>query len=628
MTTPAADDHGLLRVADPRYPALIALLTRPATIALAITAIYSIRFLNCLPFSGYTRLFNYETITTLTSYLLYVQEPFSFPLGAIQRLTFPFEDANVGNVGALPLFAISFKAAGAIIPYFRNFDYFVLIELLFIFLTAYFSQLILIQLDVRSLAWRALAGLLTATSLLILIRSAWLQAFCVVSFPLFTGWMYGMLLTLRREQWRPGQDLLILLLFPAAALTDNYTLWGLLLGTAILTIREAFEAFFSELPAARNRFTRLCFYCTGGAAASLAALYLIGMYPLPPVSNIFTSYDFGMGGRYHVADLLAPFIPVANQVSGFVEPSLPGRLGFPITTDLLGPGQYEGVGYVGTPVLLVWIVIGIAAVVSYVTRLRARALPRPMVVALYSPWKKIFIAAFCVFVFSLGYELHILGRPFPNFAGMPAAWIADRVPSLYNFRAPGRLAALLSLFLILEAVRRLSVWQQQSITVQGNGSQPRILWGAAIGLIALVHLAEVAPLLRPLKAQPLHPLGGIYTQQEIGTLKRLARGREAVLIAPSVLAVDATWTTVAFSTAYHMGIKSNLFYVARAVQSHADLLAVDLGRILAGDWDSMIKDYGNVLFAIPATDAARLRDRMSDRYNETVIGPISVWTKR
>jgi hypothetical protein len=627
MTIPAANNHGLLRVVDPRHPALIALLTRPATIALAITVIYSVRFLNCLPFSGYTRLFNYETITTLTSYLLYVQEPFSFPLGAIKRLTFPFEDANVGNVGALPLFAVSFKAAGAVIPYFKTFDFFVLVELLFSFLTAYFSQLILIELDVRSLAWRALAGVLTATSLLILIRSAWLQAFCVVSFPLFTAWMYGMLLTLRREQWQPAQDLLILLLFPAAALTDNYTLWGLLLGTTILTIREAFEAFLSELPAARNRLARLCFYCVGGPATSLGALYLIGMYPLPPVSSFFTSYDFGMGGRYHVADLLAPFIPVANQVSGFVEPSLLGRLGFPITTDILGPGQYEGVGYVGTPVMLVWIVIGVVAAVSYVTRPRARPMPHPMTITLYSPWKKIFIAAFCVFLFSLGYELHILGRPFPNFAGMPAAWIADRVPSLYNFRAPGRLAALLSLFLILEAVRRVSVWQQSTIT-KANGSQPRRLWGAAIGLIALVHLVEVAPLLRPLKAQPLHPLGGIYSEQEIDTLKRLARDHDAVLIAPSVRAVDATWTTAAFSAAYHMGIKSNLFYVARTVQSHADLLETDLGRILAGDWDALTRDYGNVLFAIPATDAARLRDRMSNRYNETVIGSMSVWTKR
>jgi hypothetical protein len=625
MTIQAAENQGMLHAADPRYPVLFALLTRPSTIALAIAAIYSIRFLNCLPFSGYTRLYNYETITTLTSYLLYVQEPFSFPLGVIKRLTFPFEDANVGNVGALPLFAVFFKAAGVVIPYFKSFDYVVLIEMLFSFLTAYFSQLILIQLDVRSVAWRALGALLTATSMLILIRSAWLQAFCVVSFPLFTAWMYGMLLTLRREQWRPGQDLLILALFPVAALTDNYTLWGLLLGTVVLAVREAFEAFFSELPAARNRLLRLCFCCVGGTAASFVALYLIGMYPLPPLSSVFTSYDFGMGGRHHVADLLAPFIPVANKVFGFLEPSLPGRLGFPVTTDMLGPGQYEGVGYVGTPVLLIWIVIGVVAVVSYVARPRPSTLPHPMTVALYSPWKKIFVAASFVFLFSLGYELHILGLAFPKFAGMPAAWIADRVPSLYNFRAPGRLAALLTLFLILEAVRRLSIWQQ---SMTANGSQRRILWGTAIGVIALVHLVEVAPLLRPLRAQPLHPLGGIFTEQEIGKLHQLAAGRDAVLISPSVIAVDTTWTTTAFSLAYHMAIRSNLFYVARAVQSHADLLAADLQRILAGDWDAMVKDYGNVVFAIPVADGARLRGRMSDRYNETIVGSVSVWTRR
>jgi hypothetical protein len=44
---------------------------------------------------------------------------------------------------------------------------------------------------------------------------------------------------------------------------------------------------------------------------------------------------------------------------------------------------------------------------------------------LYSPWKKVGIASLCVFIFSLGYELHILGHAFPNFSGMPAAWMLD-----------------------------------------------------------------------------------------------------------------------------------------------------------------------------------------------------------
>lgn len=601
-------------------------LTYPATIALAVTAIYAIRFANCLPFSGNTRIFNYETITTLTSYFLYVQEPLSFPLGTIERLTFPFVDANVGNVGALPLFAVTFKLLGWLIPYFKNFDFFPLVELIACFFTAYFSQLILIQLDVRSLACRALGALLTATSLMILLRSAWLQAFCVVSFPLFTAWMYGMLLTLRRSHWRPAQDLLVLSIFPAAALLDNYTLCGLMLGTGALIVRETFEAFFSQRPASLNRLSRLVTFCIGGVLASVGALYIVGMFPLPPVSSTFTSYDFGMGGRYHVADLLSPFIPIANKVYGFVEPSLLGRYGFPFTTDKLAPGQYEGAAFIGTPVLILWIVLAARAVSIWFKR-RART-GRTVKAAFlpYSPWKKIFIAAAFVFLFSLGYELHVFGRAFPNFAGMPGAWISDRIPSLYNFRAPGRLAALMTLFLILEAMRRLSAWQM-TFADHEPGTSRRPLWFAALSLIAVVHLVEVGQLLRPVKAQPLNPLGGVFSSQEIDTLKRLGRDHTAVLVAPSVLAVDTMWTTTAFSLVYHMGIKSNLFYLARAVPAHADIIDTNLRRVLAGDWDALTTEYGNLLFVLPGSKSAELRDRMQGRYQETVVGPVSVWSR-
>ena len=51
------------------------------------------------------------------------------------------------------------------------------------------------------------------------------------------------------------------------------------------------------------------------------------------------------------------------------------------------------------------------------------------------------------FIFSLGYELHIFGKAFPNFNLMPAAWLSDRFPILYNIRATNRLAVLFSLFI-------------------------------------------------------------------------------------------------------------------------------------------------------------------------------------
>lgn len=611
-----------------------AILTSPIAVAFGIAALFSIRFLNCLPFSGSTRVFNYETVATLISQLIFAREPWSFPLGAIRDLTFPFTDANVGNVGALPLFAVGFKALGTLIPYFATFDYFVLVEILSCFLTAYFAQKILELLGVGRPSLRATGGLVSATSFILLTRSESLQPFCVVSFPLFSAWIYGMLLTLRRPAWLPAQDLLVLSMFPMAALLDNYSLFGMLLGTAGLLVRESYEAFFGGLPSSRNRVLRMLFFCAGGVALSLLSLYMIGMYPLPALPNNFTSYDFGMGGRYHGADLLAPWIPVANKVAALPETSLLGRLGFLLTTDDLGRGQYEGVAYVGTPMLLLWIALAIGWLRTRPGSIRSgcaiTGLPSARL-PIQSPWKKVGIASLLVFIFSLGYELFICGRSFPEFSGMPAAWIADRFPSVYNIRATGRLATLLSIFLILEGIRRLHAWGATPDPDASRRHARPAPWAVTVAVVAIcvTHLVEIAPLLHPVPAQVLHPVGGVFSGAEADKLRHLGKGYEAILISPSVRAAEVNWATAAFSLAYHMGLRSNLYYLARSLPEHEAKLTTDLNRITRGDWDPLVSEYGDrVLFAIPLEQAKTLRSKVGSRFQETVVGPVSLWNKR
>lgn len=610
-------------------------LANPITVSLAVTMIFSIRFLACLPFSDATRVFNPETITTLTSFLIYAQEPWSFPLGAIRGLTFPFSDANIGNVGAIPLFALAFKALGTLVPYFQTFDYFVLVEIASCFFTALFAQSILLSLGVHHAGFRSLGALLTGSAFLLLTRSEWLQPFCVVAFPLFAAWIDSMLLVLQRGGWKIRQDLVILSIYPLAALVDNYSLFGILLGTSVLLVREVLEGFFGNHRASWNRGLRILCICIFGSALAILALYLIGMYPLPPVPRTFTSYDFGMGGRFHGADLLSPWMAVANtRVSVFPEPSLLGRLNFPISTDLFVAGQYEGVAYVGTAVLALWVFIAARWLLSmrkrFANDLHAEVSTHSRL-PIYAPWKKVGVACCLVFVFSLGYELHILGHAFPDFSGMPAAWIADRLPSVYNIRATGRLAPLLSLFLILEAVRQLNVWYVRGATTDPSwtsGRGRRLVTGVIAALV-VIHLVEIAPLLRPIPAQPSVPIGGIYTEAEIAAAKSLGSKHDVVLIAPSVRAVETKWTTEAFSLAYYLGLRSNLYYLARTDPQHDVRIATDLDRIVRGEWDLLAKEYGDkVLFAIPISRAESLRSRMSDRYQETQIGAVSLWAKR
>ena len=597
------------------------LLTRPVSTSIFVTALYSIRFLDVLPFSGFTRLFNYETVTTLVSYLIYARESFSFPLGQIAGLTYPFVDANVGNVGALPLFAILFKSLGKIFPYFQTFDYFVFVELLSCFVTALFAQKILLRVGVEHIAYRILGAFLTGMSFVLLTRSAMTQTFCVVAFPIFMAWIHAALVSMQRGKWNPAQDLAIVTLFPVAALLDNYTLFGILLATFALLGRELFEAIFGGLESSWNRASRILFYCICGTALSVFALYLIGMYPLPAFSHEFSSYDFGAGGRYHVADLFGPLIPVEDNIGS----SLLGKMGFPITTGDLGPGQYEGLAYMGTAALLLWVLLAvgwlwnIGKTPSHLVAARRMSKSR---MRLYTPWAKVAVAAFVVFVYSLGYKLFILGHPFPDFAGMPAAWISDRVPSLYNLRAPGRLASLFTLFLILSGVYLFHKWT----TKEAPGRWPG--WGVVgVSAVALVHLLEVAPLLRPIPAQAATPIGGVISDDEIEVLRAVGKNHDVVLVSPSVRAMPE-WTPMAYSLVYYLDLKSNLNYIARVKKENAVLMAREMERISFGQWDSIPEKYGNVLIAVPASYADRLRSRVSDRYEETQVGGVSLWSKR
>jgi len=609
-------------------------LTGPITIAAAIAVLFSIRFLYCLPFSGFTRGFNYESVTTLVSFLIFAQEPWSFPVGVIKDLAFPFQDANIGNVGALPLFALSFKALGTVASYFQAQDYFILVEILSCFLTAFLAQKILASIGVPGKALRALGALLTGTSFLLLTRSEWLQPFCVVSFPLFMAWIYAMLLALHRGSWSRRKDVAVVLIFPLAALVDNYSLFGMLLGTSALLMFELYEAILGGLRSSWNRVFRIFFFCIAGSMLSLLALYAIGMYPLPAVPNTFTSYDFGMGGRYHVADLFAPLIPFAKQAGTFPESSLAVKFHFPFDTGQLGPGQYEGIAYVGTPVLLVLMATTIAWAVALQQKILAgkkNAVTTPGRLTVSAPWKKVGLASLGVFFFSMGYELVILGEAFPGFSGMPAAWIADRFPAVYNFRGPGRLALLLSLFLILESMRRLSLWNNLMVirSLEPISRDVVPMGHAVVVALAIIHLIEVAPYLKPLAAQPVHPISSSYSVTDIEKLRQLGKSHKVVLISPAVQAAGVDWTSQAFAFAYYSGLRSNLYYLARTIPDHQAKIAADLNRVANGDWEPFLAEYGNnTLFAIPSIQAEKLRSRMNRRFEETVIGPISVWAKR
>ena len=597
-------------------------------ISIIVTIIYSCRIVNIFYLPGHSKNFNQETVASFASFLMFAQEPWSFPLGTINGLTFPFYEGNIGNVGAVPLFAIFFKFLGSLFPYFKTFDYVILIELLSCLLTAFFTQKILLIIGVKQISFRALGALLTGASFLLLMRSAWMQPFCIVAFPIFTAWLYAMTLTMQRGKFKPRQDFVILSIYPITSLLDNYSLFAILLGTSMLLVRELFESVFGGNPASWNRCFRLMLLCIFGSALCVLALYVIGMYPLPSIQQSFSSYDFGMGGRYHVADMFSIWLPTEYMP----ESSLLGRIGFPITTKLLADGQYEGIAYMGTSALLVWCLLIAIWMRSFIIKWFIdgfNKVPLKTKLILYSPWKKIGIASLCVFIFSLGYELHILGYSFPNFSGMPAAWIADRFPAVHNIRAQGRLATLLSLFLILEGIRQLSNWcEARYAQIHSAGSTQRdVVKIVMIAILATIHITEIFPYLKPIPVQETRQIGG-WTSDQIAKIRKISSNHDVILIAPS-WREGLDWETKIYSLAYYSGLRSNLYLIARTLPEHEIRISRDLNLIIKGEWDTLEKEYGEkLLFAVPKNTADSLRSKMNERYVEYQVGSLSIWSKR
>ena len=89
--------------------------------AFLVTSIFSLRYINCLPFSGYMPIIpDHEILGYYGRYLIYARESFSFPIGLIKNLCFPFHAANMAR-GPIPLFAILFKLLSKIHAPFSEF---------------------------------------------------------------------------------------------------------------------------------------------------------------------------------------------------------------------------------------------------------------------------------------------------------------------------------------------------------------------------------------------------------------------------------------------------------------------------------------------------------------------------
>jgi hypothetical protein len=357
------------------------------------------------------------------------------------------------------------------------------------------------------------------------------------------------------------------------------------------------------------------------------------MYPLPGVPLNISSFDFGMGGGYHVADLLAPFIAPKEGTAGFPAGAILAGFGFPMTTAIQDTGQYEGFSYIGTVPLILFCLIFITALALRLSPAgRARAGENMLQVRSFSYFYRripdalmMGLCAFSCFIFSLGYVLHVAGRKIESIPLMPAGVMADMWHPLFNIRAPGRLAVPFMLFLILLSC----VWFTRSVDRLKRHPRfaqfPNLLALLPVVFIA-VHLIEVSPLLQPIQAAGDDQIKSVFSAEEKNQIRATMTDKAALLIAPSIWTGDNGWDAVVYGLGFAAGVPVNTYYVARQIPQHYYASKDDVSSILQGRIHSIFEKYGNVAIAVPGRRWPDLSRIVDVPVTVKQIGPVTIMT--
>jgi hypothetical protein len=606
---------------------LYSLLRSPSlAVALIVTAIFSLRWLNCLPFSGaFPALDNVDTLGFVGRYLLFAKEPFQFPLGTIHGLSFPFESAHISR-GAIPLFALFFKAAGYVYAPLLEFNYLVFAELLAIFCTAFFACRFLDLLSIRNFWLQLVGGCFVALSPALLFRSSiyYGETFVVLNFPLILMAAYFCVrLYVSPERWK--YRLAFALIFPAIALVDLYLQFAtfLLVGTAGLVI-AAFHL-GAPRPATWQRIRVLSVACIAGGVLALISLWMIGNQnnlEAPSRNAIFDNragtgwgYGGGFGGGFHVADVFGVMTanPTLYSESQLVPPrSLVNRLDLPLLNKRLQPGQYEGFAFVGSVPLAI-LLFGLGSWIWTRFRPAIGLQGRPgLWRARFVEWLRdplhmaiLAIAAgcLCLYIFSWGYILHVFGHRL-NGILTPSTILAFLYPKFMYARSLGRLAIAFSMLMSF-----LALWVFYRHIMAGwlsDVARARLIPAVSVLVIA-AHLVDIADYLQlPAHVFEGNEIAKTFSDEDIRTLRSATVAKKAVMLAPELLSTVA-WNRIGFSIAYHTRIPisgATLGFGEKAIELNR--YAEDVRSILNGNIQQILSAYGSIVIAAPRLQAGTI----------------------
>ncbi|MCX5815283.1 MAG: hypothetical protein NTX75_03445 [Proteobacteria bacterium] len=593
-------------------------------ISVIVTVIFAFRWRTCLPFSGYMPSIaeNTDQLDVWARYVIWARDPFSWPISVINGLNFPFYDASIAR-GPLPFFAIIFKALSKINGIFANFYYFPLVEMIFVFFSAYFTCLMMDSLKSKACLLKLLGATMVGLSFPLLYRSSnyYGVTYFVSYIPFYMGFAY---FYLRLFNNTDRKSLFIFIIFIAilTSIFEHYVLFGIYFLLGVCTLCCLVNCIYNNNVKNMLRLKYSAAALTLGFIATLSVVYMLGgnqgdidynvIKSASPLLGRFSTdwgYGGGYGGGFHVADVLTLIIPPNYQ------PLLPAykwcgpsavltELGFPLTTNNLQDGQYEGFSYLGTAAILLACTLAITGIFLFVKK-RNKYLSKMSFVhdsslimknELVNYQLMMGLSSVLLFVLSWGYIIHIGGVRI-NEISTPSLIIAEIWPKFMFVRTMGRLAIPFMLFVTIAIV---VMFGRLLNRLTSKTTKAGLVYGLVIMIVIGFHTYEIKGYLEPPQTVVFgNQIASEFGDSDVLIIRKATANKKAIMAVPAIRE-NEQWLKICYSLAFFAQVPINGFYSGLAVnEEHIKRNRLDTTAIISGKIKNIKERYGNVVIAAP-----------------------------
>ncbi|PIS09192.1 hypothetical protein COT75_02945 [Candidatus Beckwithbacteria bacterium CG10_big_fil_rev_8_21_14_0_10_34_10] len=618
-------------------------------LALLVTAVFSLRWQNCLPFSGKMPVItNSDVMSIWGRYLIFAKENFSFPLGSIKSLSFPFQTANITR--AFPLFSLILKFLSKIFPLLGKFYYFPLVEIMAVFLTAYFTCLLLDKFKVRWWPIKLLGAVLVSLSPALLFRSSFYYGISmqVYYFPLYLIFSYLYICFYKKPSWRLA--VILALVFPLSSLIAYYLSFGISFIFLVLLGFNILEFTINKKKVNQKRLIRGLFAFVLGLFLSSVVFSILGNQDnlkVPPETSLFTTrfrtnwgYGGGFGSGFHVADVLTLFIPPEESPDllkeiGMGPTAYLAKAGFPLTSRHLQAGQYEGFAYLGTvtiSLLLFYVLIGVFNFYknprSFLMKLRMKWTAKIFFLDHFFSLPFIFAsAAFLLYVLSWGNIIHLGGIRF-NDLPTPTLLIAMFWRQFIFVRSIGRFAIPLMLFITLGLVVYLNKFLQ--IYLLKTKKKREFLVILLMVFLSIAHIGEIKGYLKaPEKVVYGNEITQLFSKKDQMLIKRVTQDKKALIIAPK-LRSGLEWEKIGYALALYSSAPLSGATVGAPGEreEHLKQYDKDISDIISGNVKELVDRYGEIVIVVKSEQAEEIikKSNFDLKYNKLDNSKVAILT--